>query len=348
MRGLSVLIATILLSCIHAFSQEADGTPVNGIGLSIIPRLDITPAFPYRDKDDLTLGNSSLYSLFEGSFLDGDLTFSLCNHWLSAWPSELYVCDEAEGRSANLFRSDYSNFLDWACITYETGGFSFTLGKDAMLMGGFEFDEDDYDIHPSLASSLWDLFPSNQWGAKAGYTLPSGNHSFAVQLTSSPYGERTFASGRFACSAEWRGRFGPYSTHWTGTILTRPEDKRIQPLLSFGQKVELGPWTFILDLFNSITTDDGDTRTWSLTALPSARLTVGDHFDFFLKGGYEGGKDDFGDWRGDWYGGGGVHWFPLADRTLRVHLTGAWRDDTVHRAFASLGVTYYFNLGILK
>ena len=103
--------ALSLLPCFPLHSQEADDTGA-GVGLTIVPRLELTPVFS-EGKGDFTLGNSSLYSLFEGNILD-NLSFSVSNHWLSDSPADLY---RIKGEGANLFRSDWTNWLDWAYLT---------------------------------------------------------------------------------------------------------------------------------------------------------------------------------------------------------------------------------------
>lgn len=356
MKKQVVVLTALLLSCSLAFSQEADDA-VTGVGFSLIPRLDLSPAFPLRSAKDLTLGNSSIYSLFEGSFLDERLTFSIENHWLSSSPAELYVLEDEDGvRSANIFRSDNVNWLDWAYISYTVGGFNITAGKDVLLTGGFEYDEYDFDLHPVIASSLWNNLSPYQWGVKVGYTLPSENHSFAFQVAASPYGERPFLSKLFAYSLEWKGIFGDYSTRLTATAL-QTEPNRFIPLLSWGNRYDFDFGHVSLDLFNCVVNSDYETSVWGITAMPEFVYNITDKLDLYAKGGFEydfnaeGRKDGY-------YGGLGLNWYPLADRSLRLHLLAAYNDnpncpllnwDGEQRKYTvSIGATYYLNFGILK
>ena len=64
MKKLVVLAASILL-CTLAQAQGADDSGTSA-GITIIPRIDYTPYFYDGKYDESTLGNSSLYSLFEG------------------------------------------------------------------------------------------------------------------------------------------------------------------------------------------------------------------------------------------------------------------------------------------
>ena len=351
-----VVLTALLLSCSLAFSQEADDT-VSGVGFSLIPRLDFSPVFPAESAKDLTLGNSSIYSLFEGSFLDERLTFSIENHWLSASPADLYVCEDEDGkRSANIFRSDNVNWLDWAYLSYTVAGFNFTVGKDCMMICGFEYDDYDFNVHPAIMSSVWNNFSPYQWGAKVGYTTPSENHEFAFQACASPYGERPFASKLFAYSFAWNGTFGAYSTRLTATAL-QTDVKSFVPMISFGQKYEFDGGYACLDLFNCVETSDYETSVWGITAMPSVCYSPIESVELFAKGGFE---YDFNaeSRKGGFFGGAGVHWYPLQDKSLRIHLLAAinhtpysalanW-DGVVRNYTVSIGAIYYLNFGILK
>ena len=345
-----------MLSCSLAFSQEADDT-VTGVGFSLIPRLDISPAFPLRSAKDLTLGNSSIYSLFEGSFLDERLTFSICNHWLSTSPAELYVYEDEDGNlKPNFFYSDTNNWLDWAYLSYTVAGFNISVGKDLILNGGFEDDEYDWDLHPVISSSLWNNFSPNQWGVKVGYTLPSENHSFAFRFSASPYGDRPFLSKLFAYSLEWRGTFGDYSTRVTATAM-QTEPNSYVPLLSWGNRYDFDFGHVGLDLFNCIVNSDYETSVWAITAMPEIVYNITDKLDLFAKGGFE---YDFNaaENKAGYYGGLGLNWYPIEDKSLRLHLLAAYNNNPnapllnwagEQRKFTiSFGATYNLNFGILK
>ena len=74
MKKILVVCAALLLPCFLVRAQEADDTGT-GVGLSVIPRLDLS-----FDDGQFTLGNSSIYTLFEGNITE-HLSFSVENHW---------------------------------------------------------------------------------------------------------------------------------------------------------------------------------------------------------------------------------------------------------------------------
>ena len=153
MKKFLVVCVAALLPCFLASAQEADDAGT-GVGLSVIPRIDLTPEFYPDGGHSFTLGNSSLYSLFEGNISES-VSFSVANHWAGFYSTEkALLFEDTKALYKNTLKRT-GNWLDWANVTFTTGNFSFTLGKDMVTMGGIEFDDYDFDIDPILVSSLW-------------------------------------------------------------------------------------------------------------------------------------------------------------------------------------------------
>lgn len=335
-----IVFTAALLSCSLAFSQEADN-PGRSAGITIIPRLDFNPHFNLgvtgdnvgsrNDVTEFSLGNSSLYSLFEGNISE-NLSFSVCNHWLSDAPKDLYCY---------TLHSDSTNWLDWLNLTYTFGQFSITVGKDMVTTGGFEFDDYDFDVHPDLCSGFWQNFSCYQWGGKAAYTTPSENTSLSLQMTTSPFGERPFSSGLYNYSAQWRGEYGPVRTLWSATAVnTAP--KEYQYLFSLGQQVDIGSFTMGLDYLNKVGNADNILLDGT-TLLGTAGFSApSEKWEMNLKGGYE--KINNGD--AGWFLGLAAHWFPLkASRDLRIHGVVTY-NNALNSIGAVIGAIYYFNLSV--
>lgn len=335
--------ALLLLPCFPLLSQEADDTGA-GVGFTVVPRLELTPVFS-EGAGSLTLGNSSLYSLFEGDITDA-LSFSVANHWLSASPAGLYYL---QGEGANLFRSDWTNWLDWAYLTLTLGNISISAGKDMITTGGFEFDDYDYDVHPALQSGLWNNLSCYQWGGKLGYTSDSGNTYLGLQITSSPYSTRPFDDGSFNISLEWRGNYGNLSNIWSVTsmgadgIIGNPN----LVLVALGQRYEAGDFTFGLDWFN-LSGDENDILLGGNTFLGTVNWEPLESLSVLVKGGLEKAREIVDDgatlssrYGDNWFGGAAVHYFPVEN--LRLHAMGAYSGFWNTLTF-SVGATYYLNL----
>ena len=341
MKRLLVVCAASLLSCFLVSAQEADNAG-RTVGLSVIPRLDLNPTFSTEKGggSEFTLGNTSLYSLFEGDLTE-NLSFSICNHWAS-FDS---VHDDVFATTKNLygatFYSDDVNWVDWAYLTYSTGNFAFTLGKDMITLGGFEFDDYDFEVHPSLSSSLWNNFAGYQWGAKAAFTTPSEGDTFSFQFTTSPYGERPFASKLFNYSLEWRGEHGPLETIWSATAMGVDKGE-FQPVFSLGQRLSFDKWAFTLDAF-SIVGDELEILRKGITLLPSVTFSPSEKISILAKGGYENYASEMVEdlTFKHWWGGLAFHWFPIEN--LRVHAVASY-DRTW--SFVSLTAGLYYNISI--
>ena len=338
MKRLLVVCAAALLPCFLVSAQEADNSG-RSVGLSVIPRLDLAPEFS-DGNGNFTLGNSSLYSLFEGA-LSENLSFSVANHWLGFYSIEkgLWAEDTKALYQNTLKRT--SNWLDWANLTYSAGDFSVTLGKDLVTTGGLEFDDYDFDVHPFLASSLWNGFDCYQWGAKLGWA-PSESHEFTFQVTTSPYVDDLFGKPWFNYSLGWRGTIADaVQTIWNATAIQQYSNEFFW-LATLGQRAELGNWTVGLDLSNA-SMMEGD-LAYGLTVMPSVSYTLSESMDFFAKGGWETflAKNDGLSSNTCWWAGAGMNWYPVED--LRIHAMGGY-NSLWECASVSLGVTYYLRFG---
>jgi len=344
MKRLLVVCAACLLPCFLVSAQEADNAG-RSVGLSVIPRLDLNPTFSTvkGESGEFTLGNTSLYSLFEGNITE-NLSFSVCNHW-AGFDSVHDVLGSTKELYQNTLRSDNTNWLDWAYLTYSVGYFEFTLGKDMVTTGGLEFDDYDFEVHPSLVSSYWNNFSCYQWGAKVAWTTPAGNDTFSLQFTTSPFGERPFASKLFNYSAQWRGEHGPLETIWSGTAVgTGPGE--FQPVFSLGQRINFESWVIGLDAF-SVVGDEEEILRKGITLMPSVTYSPSEQFEFLAKAGVENYAletvEEDATFTHLW-GGVACHWFPLRDNhDLRIHAVASY-DHTWSFISLTAGILYQINL----
>ena len=320
-----VVFAASMLSCFLVYSQEADDSG-RSVGLSFIPRIDLSTGS--------TLGDSSFYTLVEGD-INEYFSFSICNHWWSAEdPQDLYK---------NTLYTNGNTWTDWANLTIHLGSFDLTGGKMVMAMGGFEFDEYDYEVHSIQSSQLWNNLACYQWGGQISWTDPSEHNQFVAQMTTSPYGIGPVKSKVFTYSLQWRGNYGPLETIWSGTRLDQNWKKKTSTyLVTLGQRVSAGDFTLGFDWFNKVGVYDDELDTVEDSILEKGNTFIGsvlyapsEKWEVYAKGGYETG------YIGDWFGGLAFHWYPLKDsKDLRVHATAGYSlDETVF----SIGAIYHLN-----
>ena len=325
MKRLVVLAASILL-CTLAQAQGADDSGASA-GITIIPRIDYNPVFNDGKYEEATLGNSSLYSLFEGNITD-KLSFSVCNHWLSTEPKYLYQ---------NTWRADEVNWCDWAYLEYNPGNFILTAGKQVVTFGGFELEEYDYDVHLDMMSSLFNNFQCYQIGFKAGWMNSAENTGLFLQATSSPYGERPFDA--MAYSVQYQGYYGPVSLLYSGNMIEN-WDGGYEWMFTLGNQVELGDWTLQADFTNKVGSPDFILRD-GVTIFGTAKFNPSDRWEFVGRAGFEHTHKANMD---NGIFGVAAHWFPLRNsRNLRIHLAGAHQHYLKMNSL-TIGAMYYLNI----
>lgn len=350
MKKTLALLAAIS-SCFCTYAQEAESAD-NTPELTIIPRVDVNPYIPVGNKGNagVDFSNTGLYTLFEGN-IGEHFSYSMCNHWLSTDPKSLYQ---------NTFRSDDTNWVDWANITYSTGCFSLTVGKDVLAIGGFELDAYDVDSHINLSSTFWNNIAMYQWGAKVEFTTNSDS-SVALQFATSPFAERPFAGKLFTYSLYWTGEYGCFSPIYSLNFMEY-ERGRFLSILSLGNRFDIGDFYIELDYMNRARSVKELGKEMSI--IGKAGYNLGDKAEFFIKGGYEfrhGEEDLFGygdEWELDGsivptgilrnkdyaFYGAGIHFYPLRDsQDLRLHAVAA-ANNYSNEVSLTVGVTYYFNL----
>ena len=345
MRKILVVCAALMLPCLLVHAQEADNTD-GGIVLNIVPKAELNQSISTvkGGNDQLDLGSSSLYTLFEGNLTD-NLSFSVSNHWLARYPrvKDLYK---------NTWCSDDVNWVDWAYLTYNAGKFEFTAGKQVVTTGGFEAEDYDYDAHALLNTGIWNGLQTYQWGGKVAFNMED-NTTLAVQVTTSPYGHRPFKSGLYNYSVEWRGQYGIFETITSVTsIQTQKSGNGVKfndcflKLLSVGARANLDPVVITLDVFNKVGTDEGLLLSGA-TVAPSVLWTVSDKVELLAKCSYERTKNPGAEWKKNAVNAGaGVHWRPLdCCKGLRLHLTGSY-NSRYELATISAGVLYNLSLKV--
>lgn len=351
-----VLAALLLmLPSLPLAAQGADDADPAGVTFSLIPRLDLSPEFYNDGSGEFTLGNSSLYTLFEGAVTD-HVTFSVMNHWASLCATDPFGGETKDLYNKTFWRSDSVNWLDWAYLSFALGDspWSITLGKDCVQVGGFEFDAYDFEVHPAMATTLWNAFPPYQWGGKVGFTFPD-EQLLSLEVASSPFGERPFSSGLYTFSLLWSGAALDGNLEWKNSVAlfqTGIDGEKTHPMVSLGAKWNLpeANLTFGLDLANRV----GDYGVDLLTGMPyllSKGFMAHPTVNWQPWAGWEAtasfvyeANTRFDDVVYTYIPGLSVHWYPLEDSTdFRVHASAAY-NSLWETATLCFGVLYNFNL----
>ena len=331
MKKLLLSIAALLPGLL-AYSQEADDLG-RYAEVTLIPRLDLNPTYTAGDSGlGFNHGNSSVYTLFEGS-LSEHFSWTIANHWFQsggdyAWPYR------------DLGRSDTTNWLDYFVGYFSFGNWTFGLGKDMIATGGFEYEDWDWDLHTDFSSPLAGGLACYQWGASVSWMTPSESTEFMLQMTTSPYGEHPFASGLWAYSFQWSGEYGWYSLIGSASALQYAKDG-YDWLFAVGMNFDLtDELALTVDWNNSYGFDEdswllapGHTIQGKLAYAPS------DKFDMALRGWYAF-ADDRTLLPDCWTAGAVFQYYPLHDSDdLRLHACVAW-NSALSTATLSIGARY--------
>lgn len=325
MRRILFLIAAALTVSL-AQAQEV-GNVGTSAQLSIIPRIDLNPYIGFNSDagTDFSLSNSSLYTLFEGSFGE-HFSYSIMNHWLSAEPASLY--------EDTFFHSDTNNWVDWAYITWAPSSFSFTLGKLPLALGVWEQDADDYEAHFDLNSTTWNELQVFHWGGDVSYSF-SDDVMATLQLTSSPFTVHPFDNGVFTSSLMFRKDSGDFNILASGNLMGFAKNHFVK-MLAFGGLYSFGDFIAGLDTEWHY---DKTLMVNEASAVASLEYDPSDKLNLIFKAGYEDcfSVNGFPKLPGApkslplfcsperFFGGVAAHYFPLADSdALRLHAVVAY------------------------
>lgn len=334
-----------MLSCCLAFSQEAEGSQ-----WLFIPRVDVNPYIPVRgNSSGFDLGDTSIYTLFEGDFGGSSFSYSIEGHWMQDhWfanePGELYK---------NTLRSDSYNWLDWAYVTYTLGRFDFSAGKMCTRVGAFEFDDYDFDSVCIMNSHFWNSHQQYQLGGQLGFTTDDESTNLTLQVNASPYSEHPFQDGYLGYDLSWQGSYGPYEGIASFQMLQFDKNSYAR-IFAIGNKLSFGDFYAGLD-YSSRWLPGGSVFNSEASFIGSLAYE-GEKFEVILKAGYEfnhNGTDvlwleDYSDNQRFISAGARVNWYPLKDsRDLRVHAVAAVNsgDPYMYDGIAvNIGATYYLDL----
>ncbi len=328
MKKLFFIFAALLTVAVSFAQEEEDDFRTT---LSIIPRMDAVPSFNVDGgQNSYNWGNSGLYVEFSHKFSES-LSFSTLGLLVNEDPKSLY---------ANSFRSDASNWLAYCTLNYTFGNFEVVLGKDYMKTGGYCFEYNDYDNCFENFNPFVSEFPSSGWGAQFYWNSNSEKTRLGVQVTTSPFGERPFASGKYAFFGVWYGNYGPLSLKWSAGAVQNAEG-RFQCLASLGQKLTFGDFWVFFDWTNtsyptSSYAELGHGHTFHLEVFK----TLASWADFTL-GAWMVKSKDFAEIPYDVYGR--FDFFPIKDsRNLRLHLSAGW-SGLDRNVYVGAGATYFLN-----
>ena len=323
--------------------------------IDFIPAISLDSRFSYNrvSGDSAGFGGDGFYLNIDGK-ISKHFSYSLSQRLFSA-----------HGEDDSIFDN-----TDWLTLTYDIGGFSFTGGKDILMVGSYEYDAYDIDSYFDMNSMFYNSFACYQWGAKAMWTNKSETTSFAFQITNSPFAYAPREENMYSYNLGWYGTWDNYESIWTVNLMEYIPGYFVK-MAALGNAFYVGDFTFgvdyimrgakVKDMFNDIT----------LNVMPS--YNIGESLRLFGKFGWEQTKEpvDYDFW-GEYldteemeeineesgsvmpaflipgedyiYYGAGIEYFPLKEnKSVRLHAVWSSNNYTKRHVF-NVGLTWKFDV----
>ena len=243
------------------------------------------------------------------------------------------------------------NATDFLWLRWQaTPRWSFTAGKQAILVGGYEIDSAPIDVYYYGAfSSRW--YQYYAFGLSATYS-PAQGQNISFQFCPSPVSPAK--QNAYTYNLYWNGHIGKnWLTTWSYNYV-EDERKQMMNWIALGNRFLMGPLAVDVDFINRAAFGQKHffLTDWSL--IGKAILTLG-KWNICTKVGYERNDQENVNSEGvtydlilpagnDYlYGGAGLEYFPLGNDTLRLHC--AWfRDNHDHIDNFDIGITWRFHI----
>ena len=271
-------------------------------------------------RGGLNYGNNEGAATFMGDGLYLDI-----NGYIS--PHFSYSLNQ---RLASTYYEDNSGFngTNWLTLTFEAGDFAVTAGKDALLMGSFEYDAYDLDTYYDMNSIFYNEFDCWQWGFTAAW-YPAEDHEVLLQLANSPF---SYEPNRLALAAGWRGAWDWYESYWTANLWQYTSENFVKAV-NLGNRFYLGNFMIDLDLMGRFGEIEAPYSGMTVAFSPS--YNISDWGRVFAKGVWEEENMIFG---------AGFEYFPLKEnKDIRIH--AAWaHNEYMYGNTLNIGLTWKMNM----
>ena len=246
----------------------------------------------------------------------------------------------------------YFNAVDHLNLTYATGAWAFTGGKQTVVVGGYEYDRAPIDFY--FGSEYWYNMACYQWGVGAKYSLD--NEAVILQVVQSPF--RSVNPCMLSYNLMWTGSYGWLDILHSVNILEYLPGKFVG-FIALGHQFNMGDFKLQLDWMNRADVEHFGFDDFSLMA--DLSWSASEKLNVFAKATYDVNKDNAVDLcvlPGTELTrvGAGVEYFPIKDsQDVRLHGTYsyAWGKNGNlggsvwdNHSFVSVGVTW--KMSVLK
>ncbi|MDE6267205.1 MAG: OprO/OprP family phosphate-selective porin [Muribaculaceae bacterium] len=341
MRILTVIVTlAATLPCFAVSADESVAPQTELLNLHIRARADWQGDWNGSEMNDDHSGFKGKYLMLR---LDGEILPGLTYSWRQRLNKK--ITDD------NPF-----NATDWMYVRYSVDGWHFSAGKELVALGGWEYDRNPVDLF--CYSVFWQNTPSFEFGATTSYDITTRDN-LMFQVTQSIW-HQPGLSNIYCYNLMWTGNHGPVSTMWSANLAEYSKGRFIS-YISLGNKLEMGPLRFELDLMNRATSHQSFLLRDCSVIGDVAYSTPGRRWRIHAKMTYDVNRThstaDLAVLPGTELkmAGGGVEFFPIVKQrtSLRLHATcyHSWGRNTeesdimqARTTFLSVGVSWDMNL----
>ncbi len=252
--------------------------------------------------------------------------------------------------------ASYFDAVDHLNLTYTTGAWAFTGGKQTVAVGGYEYDRAPIDFY--FGSEYWYNMDCYQWGVNAKYNFGNeSNDALTLQVVQSSF--RSVNPSMLSYNLLWTGSYGWLDILHSVNMLEYLPGKFVN-FIALGHQFNMGDMKLQLDWMNRADVEHFGFDDFSLMA--DLSWGASEKLNVFAKASYDVNKDNVADLcvlRGTELirVGAGVEYFPIEDsQDVRFHAgySYSWGTNTNlddgtlwdNHSFVSLGVTW--RMSVLK
>lgn len=252
--------------------------------------------------------------------------------------------------------ASYFDAVDHINLTYTTGAWSFTGGKQTVAVGGYEYDRAPIDFY--FGSEYWYNMACYQWGVNAKYNFGNeSNDALTLQVVQSSF--RSVNPSMLSYNLMWTGSYGWLDILHSVNMLEYLPGKFVN-FIALGHQFNMGDMKLQLDWMNRADVENFGFDDFSLMAELS--WGASEKLNVFGKATYDVNKDNVADLcvlpgTEVTRVGAGVEYFPIEDsQDVRFHAgySYSWGTNTNldegtlwdNHSFVSVGVTW--KMSILK
>ena len=249
--------------------------------------------------------------------------------------------------------ASYFDAVDHINLTYTTGAWAFTGGKQTVAVGGYEYDRAPIDFY--FGSEYWYNMACYQWGVNAKYNLGTeSNDVLTLQVVQSPF--RNIDPSMQSYNLMWAASYGWLDILHSVNMLEYLPGKYVN-FIALGHQFNMGDFKLQLDWMNRADVENFHFDDFSIMA--DLSWSASDKLNIFGKYSYDMNDGNYADYcvlPGTELNrvGAGFEYFPIEDsKDVRFHgaysyawgkngnLAGSVFDN---HSFLTLGVTWKMNI----